>query len=116
MLEALKRRLRFLAHDLKHSFSPQADIDKFSDDPGDLFKDVESVKLKKKLDNTRTSDHYIANGTPGSLSNNESSLSPNAVNSQGINHEKDIIKSESESESEVDDYSQTGEECAECGH
>jgi len=108
MLEALKRRLRFLGHDLKHSFSPQSNINKSSNDTHEVFKDSESVELRQKL-RDKTNNH-VTNGTTDSLTNNESSATPNEI--QGIDHEEDSL----ESESEIDDYSQIGAECTECGH
>ena len=108
MLEALKRRLRFLGHDLKHSFSPQSNINKSSNDTHEVFKDSESVELRQKL-RDKTNSH-VTNGTTDSLTNNELSATPNEI--QGIDHEEDSL----ESESEIDDYSQIGAECTECGH
>lgn len=109
MLEALKRRLRFLVHDLKHSFSSRSGIRSSSSETDNAFADSESTRLKQNPDSTV--DNNGQNGIPTDH-NDKVSASPDEVLRIGI--EEEML--ESDCESEVDMYSETGEECTQCGH
>ncbi|KAL5259719.1 hypothetical protein ACHWQZ_G009980 [Mnemiopsis leidyi] len=109
MLEALKRRLRFLVHDLKHSFSSRSGIRSSSSETDNAFADSESTRLKQNPDSTV--DNNGQNGI-STDHNDKVSASPDEV--LRIDIEEEMM--ELDCESEVDMYSETGEECTQCGH
>ena len=110
MLEALKRRLRFLVHDLNHSFSPRSGIRSSCTETDNVLTDSESTRLKQNLDSNV--DDKAPNGISTDHKNNEISVSPDEILKIDIDEEFE----ESDCESEVDMYSQTGDECTQCGH